>query len=200
MEFKQLINQLPSKKQIRQDLLVKRRQYPNDQKKHDDMIITRTLLALDIIQNANAICTYVSMQDEIDTISFIKSIFKKSHSAVIVPKVESNILKLFRIIDLKHLKESSFGVLEPDNTCQQIPLDYPDIFITPGIAFSQDGHRIGYGRGYYDWLFSKTNVVRIAIAYDFQVLETIPYEDYDRQVDLIITPTRIINCTKRIKL
>jgi len=200
MEFKDIVNPPPTKKQIREELKLKRSLYPQDQKHHDDVIITRTLQSLDLVLQAKAICAYVSMRDEVDTKALLNWLFKRNKSVVVVPKVEGKSLKLYRIFDFKYLKESSFGILEPDNYCQTVDLTYPEIIITPGIAFSEKGYRIGYGSGFYDRLFSQTEAIRIALAYDFQVLEYIPNEDYDKQVDLLITPTRIINCTKKIKL
>ncbi len=189
-----------TKNQIRSEILHIRNMYPLDQKQHDDAIITRTLLSLDLVDQARSICTYISMHNEIDTRKLISKILKAGKLSVIAPKVYGDTLKLYRIPDLKHLIESKFGVLEPDQWCQEVLLTYPEVFITPGLAFTQDGNRLGYGKGYYDWLFTKTDKPRIAVAYDFQILETLPYEDYDMKVDILVTPTRIINCTKRLKL
>lgn len=200
MDFQEIIKLPKTKRQIREEMKLKRSLYPQDQKLHDSNIIARTLLSLDIIAKANSICTYVSMSDEVNTKRFIMQILKKNRQLVIVPKVKSNMLQFFRISDFKHLKESKFGILEPDQYCQQVALMYPELIITPGLAFSPNGYRIGYGAGYYDKVFSQTQAPRIALAFDFQVLETVPHEEYDRQVDLVITPTRIINCTKKIKL
>jgi len=189
-----------TKKQIRDEILFKRKLYPLDQKRHDDAIITRTLLSLDLILKNQTICTYISMTDEIDTRKLINNLLKTSKYNIVVPKVSGNFLKLYRIPDLKHLKESKFGVLEPDNWCQEVKPDYCKVIITPGLAFAPDGYRIGYGKGYYDRLFNQTGAPRIALAYDFQVLETLPYQEYDKRIDILVTPTRIINCTKRVKL
>jgi len=197
MAFSQLIPNSNTKKQIREEILTKRRLYPQLRKEHDDIIITRTLESLDIINKSKSIFSYISLPDEVSTIPFIRKILTKGKCVLVVPKVKKENLEFYHIFDFKHLKESAFGILEPVS-CQQVPVTYPDLFITAGIAFDSKGSRIGFGKGYMDWTFNQTQAPKIALAYDFQVLETVPYEVYDRQVDLIVTPTRIINCTKRI--
>ncbi|MBF8303022.1 MAG: 5-formyltetrahydrofolate cyclo-ligase family protein, partial [Candidatus Dadabacteria bacterium] len=70
-----------------------------------------------------------------------------------------------------------------------------DLIIIPGIAFDSFGVRIGYGKGYYDRAISKIDIKkRIGLAYDFQVVESIPIERYDERVGLIVTETGVIIC------
>ena len=54
------------------------------------------------------------------------------------------------------------------------------LFIMPGLAFDYDFHRIGYGGGFYDRYLSEDNTfIKAALAFDFQLLESIPYEEHD---------------------
>jgi len=68
------------------------------------------------------------------------------------------------------------------------------LIIVPGVAFDLNLNRIGYGKGYYDRFLSKVskNVPKIALAYDFQVLESISEGENDIKMDMIITEKRII--------
>jgi len=67
------------------------------------------------------------------------------------------------------------------------------LIIIPGAAFDKEKHRIGYGAGFYDKYLSKSNVGdRIALAFDFQVLDRIPFNEYDIKPDIIITEKEII--------
>ena len=59
--------------------------------------------------------------------------------------------------------------------------------ITPGLVFDNEGYRIGYGKGYYDRFFNKYDGVKIGITYKDTLLESVPHEEYDNQVDFIIT-------------
>ena len=62
----------------------------------------------------------------------------------------------------------------------------------PGLAFSQDGLRLGYGKGVYDKLTANTNALKIGVAYDFQMIDHFENETHDIKVDLIATENRII--------
>ena len=66
----------------------------------------------------------------------------------------------------------------------------------PGLAFDRRGGRIGYGKGYYDRLLSRlrSQVPRIALAFDFQVLGTVPQDESDVRVDAIVTEKSTMNC------
>ena len=61
--------------------------------------------------------------------------------------------------------------------------------ILPGLAFDSTGHRLGYGGGYYDRYLSQTGIdcAKTAVAYSFQVIENVPYEEHDIMIDYVIT-------------
>ena len=80
-----------------------------------------------------------------------------------------------------------------------------DLAIVPGIAFDEQCNRLGYGKGFYDKLFNKLakrlNSQRsavsgriIALAYEEQIVESIPADSHDIKMDKIITDKRIIDC------
>ena len=66
-----------------------------------------------------------------------------------------------------------------------------DIIIIPGVAFDRHGGRIGYGKGFYDKFLPQTKAYRLALAFDFQVLEKIPLEKHDESVHGILTESGI---------
>ena len=67
------------------------------------------------------------------------------------------------------------------------------LMVMPGLAFDKERHRIGYGKGYYDSYLSEHEIKqKVALAFDFQVLDNIPFKDYDINPDLIITEKRRI--------
>jgi len=79
----------------------------------------------------------------------------------------------------------------------EVSLDTVDLIIVPGIAFDYAGHRIGHGMGYYDRLLSENiKAIKIALAFEQQLVEEIPTEHHDVSVDMIITEKRIIHTRK----
>ena len=83
-----------------------------------------------------------------------------------------------------------FGVREPAASCAEIPLNQFDLVLVPGMAFDLQGHRLGRGQGFYDRILAEASGVKCGVAYDFQLLETIPTEPHDAKVDFIFTPAR----------
>ena len=72
----------------------------------------------------------------------------------------------------------------------------PTVIFVPGVAFDARGHRLGRGRGWYDRAqarFDKTAVF-VALAYQFQMVDAVPTESWDRRVNYVITEKRIYDC------
>jgi len=63
-----------------------------------------------------------------------------------------------------------------------------DLIIVPGLAFTLEGDRIGYGGGYYDRLFARIpNTTRLAPSYDSFILESLPVDEHDMKVNILIS-------------
>ena len=138
---------------------------------------------------------YVSFNQEVITTTILKMALSQKKK-VAVPKIIRNEMKFYYINSLEELKPGILGILEPITVEEAIPrMDEQNLVIVPGLAFDLNWNRIGYGKGYYDRYFSKYKEIpmeKIALAYDFQVLDVLPVEDHDKHIDQIITQTRII--------
>tara|TARA_Y100001970_G_C14253277_1_gene873370 strand:- start:1637 stop:2203 length:567 start_codon:yes stop_codon:yes gene_type:complete len=148
----------------------------------------------DIFENANSVHTYISKKNEPRTKRIIKLCWELSKN-VNVPYVIPGQNKLFHseLNSFSDLRIGSFGVLEPSSkkniSSQKKSFD---LVIVPGVAFDMNGSRIGYGKGYYDRFLKNINAFRLALAFDFQVLEKIPTENHDIPINGIITESRKI--------
>lgn len=85
------------------------------------------------------------------------------------------------------------------NYCKpaDISMIYDKLMLLPGLAFDLYGNRIGYGAGYYDKYLSshpEINFYKTALAYDFQVMDSITTEKFDIKADAVLTPTQFILC------
>jgi 5-formyltetrahydrofolate cyclo-ligase len=89
-----------------------------------------------------------------------------------------------------------FGVREPAATCAEISLEKFDLVLVPGMAFDLSGNRLGRGKGFYDRLLAEASGVKCGVCHDFQLLEKIPAEAHDTQVDFIFTPSRCVKAKK----
>lgn len=105
-------------------------------------------------------------------------------------------IKFYKVDNLKqHLKKSDLGILMPDkDKCREIPNDYIDIAVIPGMAFDEKGGRIASDNGVYDRLIGKLPITtrKIALGFEEQMVPQIPMESKKKYVDMIITDERVI--------
>jgi 5-formyltetrahydrofolate cyclo-ligase len=96
--------------------------------------------------------------------------------------------------DRESLRVGRFGVLEPAAGCPVLPLNQLDLVLVPGVAFDLSGGRLGRGMGFYDRLLAEVRGHKCGVAYDLQIVPSVPVERHDVRVDSILTPTRWHRC------
>lgn len=143
----------------------------------------------------NKIECYISFGSEVYTHGLIRKYVNEKTIFIPVIDKRNHIPYLSHLKDWKELESSVYGILQPRKEFLRI-VDFREIelAIVPGIAFDEEGNRIGYGKGYYDRLLSRLDAVKIALAYDFQIMNQIPNEKHDVKMDVIVTDKRIIRC------
>lgn len=161
--------------------------------KKSNVIITR-LLSLEECMNAKTIFIYLSFGSEVNTHGLIRLLLNKKE--VFVPFIDKKRKEIY-ISELKkwsELSSGAYGILEPRKECiRKRKPNEAEISLVPGIAFDEEGYRIGYGGGYYDKLLKKMDGEKIGIAYDFQMLKKLPRESHDIKMDRIVTEERILS-------
>ncbi len=183
------------KEQIREQILYKRaKQDPTVKKPKDEQIIS-FIESLPEFEKAENILIYISIHGEVD----LEEMFNKhkEDKRFIVPRISrsDNSLDLYKITSMEDLVKGTFDVPEPKEDLEQINPEDIDIVIVPGVAFAKNGHRVGYGGGFYDRLLKKTTCPKIGVAYEFQIVENIDGEDHDEMVDYLITEKEITHIT-----
>ena len=201
------------KKQIRKSIMQLRDKISKEEKQCFDEAIFNHIINSEYYKNATMIFIFVSYLSEVDT----KPVIMKAladNKIVCVPKIRSKEagMELYVIKGLMDLAEGFHGILEPKSYCKKVNMNdgsegtapngdgdgegenyYDgnklDLIIMPGVAFSMEGGRIGYGGGFYDrFIFNlKRDVKKIAIAYELQIIENIPMDRHDAKIDGIIT-------------
>lgn len=161
--------------------------------------IFNILYSLPIYKNASSIMSYVSINKEVFTHDFIKKSIKNGKKVYIpVTKPRTKELVLSHLIDFDNdLKKGYWGLLEPKKeTFRPHCSEFLDLIIVPGLIFSQNGHRLGYGGGYYDAFLSSLteSIPTLGIAFECQVTEKLPVQSHDISVDYILTEKRFIQC------
>ncbi len=155
------------------------------------MQIFEQLITVPEFKRADRIYTYVSMDNEIDTIMLIDyslSLEKR----VFVPRVSGRDMEFYEISDISELSPGYMGIYEPDINGREPDYSRTGFMCMPGLAFDKSHNRIGYGGGFYDRYLSVENkLYKAALAYEAQLLESIPAQDGDVRPDMIVTEENI---------
>ncbi|MCK5776849.1 MAG: 5-formyltetrahydrofolate cyclo-ligase [Bacteroidales bacterium] len=138
----------------------------------------------EIFQQAKTVMVYWSMDDEVFTHDFVQKWAK--HKTIILPVVNGDQLELKVFSGLQNLISGDrFGIPEPKGELFTAANDI-DLIIVPGVAFDNDGNRMGRGKAYYDKLLRASKAYKMGICFPFQIFDTIPYDELDVRMDLVI--------------
>lgn len=177
------------KKRIRLQIKKQIQLLPKAVRDDQNSRIQATLLAKDYFKAARRIFIYLSKPDEVSTAEVVKAALQLGKQ-VLVPRVLSKTkFDVVRIQQFTQISSGAYGIPEPPADLPgQTDLSGMDLMIIPGLAFTQDGHRLGRGGGYFDrFLESKKGIKKVGLAYREQILNKLPVESHDIQVDEVIT-------------
>lgn len=179
-----------SKVELREQLKQTRSEIPVPVRKRYDGLIREKVLSLPEIEQADTIFCFISFDTEVDTHNLIKSLQVQGKN-LLVPRTATGRKMMPVLLDSwDDLVEDDFGILVP--RVSGAFGDEIDVCLTPGLGFNRSGYRLGYGAGFYDVWFNENPVRhKIGIAYDCQVIDDIPVEEFDIPVDRIITEKNI---------
>ena len=172
------------KKSLRKALLTKRNLIKDKDKK--DLSIY-----LSVIQYIDKdILIYFSKKNEIDTTGIIQFAFDFGYR-VYIPKVENQSMTFYEITSFDDVTLGKYNIMEPTSNITPSDIDNT-ICITPGIAYDKNHNRLGYGGGFYDRFLANYHGKTIGLCYDELLEDSIPTEETDIPVDMIITNKKIL--------
>jgi len=151
--------------------------------------IRARLLQHPAVAGAAVIFCFISTGKEVETRHLIDSLVAAGKT-VLVPRIFRHLpMAAVRFPGWQHLRAGTLGIPAP-----AAGEDYGngiDVCITPGLAFTESGVRLGYGKGYYDqWFANHPAVLRLAVAYECQVAPELPFSIHDVLVNAVMTENR----------
>ena len=168
-----------------------------EQKAERSRRIIDRFLGLSLLERIQTVAIYVSTASEVNTHGLIEHCWTQSKQ-VVVPCCLADELQLFRVESWSELAPRTLGILEPRDELisrldRQIAADEVDLFAVPGLAFDRRGGRLGFGKGYYDRLLSRSSrrSQKVGLAFDCQILEEVPMGSHDVFMDLVVTETSV---------
>lgn len=161
---------------------------PRQQKQFIDQTLTERLLHHPFYQEAKVIATYLSFPHEFQTQGLIEQALRDGKK-VLIPKTYSKGRMDFVVYDLQQLVKTSFGLLEPQGNLEVVDASQIDLIHVPGLAFTMEGYRIGYGGGYYDRYLEYFSGHTLSTIYPCQIQDFIP-ENHDIPVQEVLIDER----------
>lgn len=155
-------------------------------------LICRRIKSLLWYHNSKELLVYAAIQSEVDLQDLFVQAWQEQKS-LYFPKVQGADLGFFKVNSLEELKKGSFDVPEPTD-CQIPWIEKPKSsasILVPGVAFHDNGARLGYGKGYYDTFLAKHPALfKVGIAYECQIFRDWQKEFHDVSMDSLITEQR----------
>lgn len=147
--------------------------------------LTALFLQSEAYRQAKTLYAYLPYNQEVRTEEIVLRSLADGKT-VAVPKVYGDSMRFIRIENLDRVEKGYCGIPEPIDD-GPVADDPTALVLMPGLAFDKEGHRMGYGGGFYDkFLAAEPGHPTVALCYDFQVLPSLPTEEYDIPVDSVI--------------
>lgn len=145
------------------------------------------------------VALYNPIKSELDITPLLHALYAEG-VCVALPVVESGRpdLSFYRFHSTLKMEEGAFGVMQPEQMEQVVP----DIVIVPLVGFDRRGHRIGYGKGYYDATLAllraeNPSLLAIGVAFALQEVDSIPAGSHDMKLDAIVTEKEVLKPAPR---
>lgn len=153
--------------------------------------IRQRVLARSEWQAAGAVLLFAPLLEEPETWPLVEAALRAG-KPVALPRfvAASGIYEAAQIRDADgDVIVGRFGVREPRAECPVLPLNRLDLVLVPGVAFDRQCHRLGRGKGFYDRLLAALPGWKCGVAFDEQLVDTLPFEPHDVPLNCILTPS-----------
>lgn len=184
---------LMDKQHIRNRIREERERLSAETVEEKSAAVCRRLMDVPELLEAACVMTYADFKNEIQT-GEITGWLLYQGKTVCLPVVSGHALHAVRYRGIE-MTENAFGISEPQLASQDMvePADV-SVVLCPGVAFSRNKERLGFGKGYYDrFLEQAPQAFKIGLAYDFQVLAALETGPHDVPMDMIVTPDYVIS-------
>lgn len=147
--------------------------------------LTELFLQTEAYRNAETIYGYLPYNQEVRTVPILQHALSDG-KRVAVPKCYGDEMRFIYLEDLTQVAPGYSRIPEPIAD-EPVAHDPTALVLMPGLAFTRQGQRIGYGGGFYDkYLSNEPGHPTVALCYDFQLQEQLPTEEFDIPVDLVL--------------
>lgn len=173
------------KKELRRFIREQKRAMTEAQIQEKSLRLGELFAQSELYRQAKTVYGYLPYNQEVRTVPMLQRALEEG-KRVAVPKVFGDEMKFIYLTDLSQVEKGYAGIPEPIAD-DPVADDPTALVLMPGLAFDKDGHRIGYGGGFYDkFLAAEPEHPTLALCYDFQMLPRLETEEFDIPVDCVL--------------
>lgn len=181
-----------TKQEFRKEKLALRNEIPLSQKQIFDKELTKRILSLPEYNNAQRVLLFASVGSEVSTYEILEC--ARLNKNVYFPKCkDSKKMEFYRVNEQNELKNGMYNIPEPTGNTQKYENSNDnDLIIVPALSVGRDFSRLGYGKGYYDRFLKDFKGISVCPVYPAFLFGSVPNEQFDIPLNIIITPNEII--------
>lgn len=157
--------------------------------------IQKRFIQLELVRHAAVVMIYYAVKHEVATVNLITELLARGRRVALPVCTAGCNLVAKEIQQLAEVSPTGkFGLSEPLPQTPEVVPDQIKLVVVPGVAFDQNGNRLGHGNGYYDRFLNCADLkaVKLGLAYDFQVVERLPVDQFDVKMDALLTPSGLL--------
>ena len=174
-----------NKQELRKAIRTRKRAMTEEEIERRSRSLCQKFLESDAYRACRTLYGYLPYNQEVRTVPILAQGLADGKQ-VAVPKVYGDDMKFIVLTDLTQVSRGYAGIPEPIAD-EPVAEDETALVLMPGLAFDPQGHRIGYGGGFYDKFLSREpNHPTLALCYEFQMVEHLETEEFDIPVDTVI--------------
>ena len=173
------------KKELRRQIREKKRAMTQEQICQASEKLAQLFYASQAYQDAKTVYGYLPYNQEVRTTRAMEQVLKDG-KGLALPKIYGDRMDFIVVTDLSQVAKGYCGIPEPIHD-EPLATDETSLVLMPGMAFDAEGHRMGYGGGFYDkFLEREPNHPTLALCYEFQMLPHLDTEAHDIPVDAVL--------------
>jgi 5-formyltetrahydrofolate cyclo-ligase len=182
-----------AKRALRSDLIARRARLSPDERAARSRAIAERIEQLPAFRDAKVLAVYAALGTEVDPGEIARRAIARG-VRVAFPRALGDRLLAFAVCAPAELVRGPLGAAEPPPLAPAIDARALECLVMPGVGFSEDGLRLGRGGGYYDaTLRTLPAVARVGLAFEVQLVPTLPREPHDAPMDAVVTEARVLS-------
>jgi 5-formyltetrahydrofolate cyclo-ligase len=173
-----------AKRRLRQELRSLRERVEPGVRAEVGEAVARYVLSWDELRPGRRVALYFALPDEVPTDLLLRELLQRGHP-ILLPRIAA--VDFAACTESSALVEGPLGVREPPAWASPRALAPDDLILVPGVAFDEQGGRLGRGGGWYDRALAAHGGEVFGIAFHFQLVPAVPVDPWDRGVCGVFT-------------